>query len=205
MLLDYHSFYGDVTPATPSTVWVPVPVPARVRPRQRTEPDKVIVRGRLDAELPPAGVHARAHVVPVPQLHARSDAWLQPLQQQAQATTSVGVEMRAGLPSMHALGVSGVSQHGAARLPLDAMVTAGSAQLRTTGTSDVSLRAAETAAVGTARLTASMTGPMPELVTRVAVTASYRLPTKTRIEPDDWTDDALLAAAQILLDEEEED
>jgi len=204
MLLDYHSFYGDQTPATPGAVWVPVQAPTRAKPRPR-EPDKVIVRGRLDVELPAMGLRARAHVVPVPKLHARSDARLQPMLQQAQATTSIGVEVRAGLQTMHAHGVSGVSQRGTAQLPLGAVVTALSAQLRTAGASDVSLQAAEAAGVGTARLTASMSGPVPALATRVAVTASYKLPTKTAQVVDDWTDDMLIAAARHLLDEEEDD
>ena len=205
MLLDYHSFYdGGVTPTPGQPVWVPVQQP-HAKPRPRRDPDKVIVRGRLDVALPSMDTRARAHVVPVPQLHARADTRLQPLQQQAQATTSIGVEVRAGLPSVHALGVSGVSQHATAHLPLDAAVATGSAQLRASAASDVSLHAAEAAGVGTARLTASMSGLVPELATRVAVTASYRLPTKTTQAADDWTDDMLIAAARHLLDEEEDD
>lgn len=205
MLLDYHSFYGDVTPPpAPGAVWVPIQAP-RVKPRQRREPEKVVVKGRLDVTLPAIEARGRVHTVPVPQLHARSDARLQPLQQQAQASASIGVEVRAGLPSVHAAGVSGVSQRASARLTLDAVTTTGSAQLRSSSSSDVSLQAAEAAAEGTARLTASMSGLVPELATRVVLTSTYRLSPPPPIVHDEWTDDMLIAAARYLLEEEDDD
>lgn len=160
---------------------------------ERPRPPKQIIRARMDLGLPAFDGHIKARVVPVPQIRATMNVALPPLQQQALARVSVSAELVAGTPPIEGEIRSGVAARASMTVDLFAAESELSARPRTGADIYMELPALSFESSSIARVSSSMTVETPNPVSEI------------RVDEDDFTDDALLAAARALLEAEEEE
>lgn len=209
MLLDYHSFYGEVTPPTPPAgggVYWPVKVRKPAPPRKRERREPVVVVGTIDLTLPMLEVQARGHV----EAHGRLEAVLPQLVQEALGRVDAPGAGRIVLPPAQSAGGAQAASGGTADLRLTTPEANGSAWLRVAGTADAALPSTASEGLAVARLAGSMDTSVPALVAALAGTAVPVPPTPvTEIDLDAQDsgipeDELLLvAAARYLLEEDE--
>jgi len=216
MLLDYHSFYGDVTPTPPTPAgggaWFPVGHKKKKRDRERErERQRDIIHATVEILLPHLQQEAEAHVTPIPPVRGDVGLTLLALEQEAVATAHVVGAVAAAVPLLAATAAAHVAVAGAVQARLHAASGAGEMRQLAAGAVDTSMPASDAAVAASVRLTGTAALDTPVLLVATQATASAIPPTPITdidldAQEDGWTDERLLlAAAQLLLEDEDED
>lgn len=207
MLLDYHSFYGDVTPTPPTQAggtWIPA---KKKKPQQQRE----VVHATVEILLPHLQQEAMATVTPVPPVRGDVGLTLLAMDVQATATARIVGAVAAAVPMLVSRAAARVAVAGAVQARLHAAAGAGEMRQLAAGAVDAAMPASDATVAASVRMTGAAALDAPVLRVASAATASAIPATPiTDIDLDaqdgGWTDERLLAAAaQLLLEDEDDD
>jgi len=209
MLLDYHSYYGDVTPTPPipagGGAWIPAA--KKKKPQQQRD----VIHATVEILLPHLQQEAEAHVTPIPPVRGDVGLTLLALEQKAVATAHVVGAVAAAVPLLAATAAARVAVAGAVQARLHAASAAGEMRQLAAGAVNAAMPASDADVAASVRMTGAAALDTPVPLVASAATASAIPPTPITdidldAQDDGWTDERLLtAAAQLLLEDEDED
>jgi len=211
MLLDYHSYYGDVTPTPPIPAGGGAWIPAAKRKKPQREQQQDVIHATVEILLPHLQQEAVATVTPIPPVRGDVGLTLLAMEQEAVATAHMVGAVAAAVPLLAATAAARVAVAGAVQARLHAASGAGEMRQLAAGAVDAAMPASDADVAASVRLTGTAALDTPVLRVATAATASTIPATPITdidldAQEDGWTDERLLmAAAQLLLEDEDED